>query len=151
MATERIKLGERWTVELSQPTRERVEALAAEGFRSLVNLRTSEEVGQALSPDEEGAVARQHGLQYLHMPVSPSNLGTEAARRFDEAVARLPAPTLVHCASGRRAGLLTLTQVARAEGLSGDDAVARAERLGIELNDQAKSILRQYADGEGRR
>ncbi|MCY1036066.1 sulfur transferase domain-containing protein [Corallococcus sp. BB11-1] len=151
MTAERIKVSERFTVEMSPPTRDRVEALAAEGFRSLVNLRTAEEEGQALSPDEEGEVARRHGLQYRHVPVSPSNLGAEVARKFDEEVAHLPAPTVVHCASGRRAGLFTLMHVARAEGLSGDDAIARAERLGFELNKQAKSLFRQHVDGEGQR
>ncbi|RKI64861.1 phosphatase [Corallococcus sp. AB049A] len=151
MAAERIKVSERLTVEMSQPTRDRVEALATEGFRSLVNLRTAGEAGQTLSPDEEGEVARRHGLQYLHVPVVPSDLGAEVARRFDEEVARLPAPTLVHCASGRRAGLFTLMHVARAEGLSADDAIARGERLGFELSEQAKSLFRQYVDGEGRR
>lgn len=94
----RLKVDDRFTIEMAPPTAGRV-----------------------------GVLARRHGLEYVSIPVSPQGMNGSVADRFDREVSPLPRPVAVHCASGTRAGLFTLMPVARAEGLSGDEAVAKAE------------------------
>ena len=132
--TDRLKVDDRFTIEMTPPTADRVGELAREGFRSLVNLRAPGEKDEVLSPDKEGEIARSNGLAYLSIPVSPQDMMNEDnAERFDREVARLPGPVAVHCASGRRAGLLTFLHVARGKGQSGDEAAAKAEGMGFQF------------------
>ena len=128
-----LRVDDRFTIEMAPPTAGRVEELAREGFRSIVNLRAPGEQNEVLSPSEEGEVARRQGLEYVSIPVSPQDINEVTADRFDREVSRLPGPVVVHCASGKRAGLFTLMHVARAEGLSGEEAVAKAEAKGYEF------------------
>ena len=82
--------------------------LRRRGFRSLVNLRDAGEADQALSPAREGEEAERRGLAYLHFPVRPDELGPDTVRAFREKLDRLPKPVAIHCASGKRAGLMTI-------------------------------------------
>ena len=143
----RLRVDDRFTIETTPPTAERIGELAREGFRSVVNLRTPGEQNEVLSPSAEGEVARRHGLQYVSIPVSPQDMNESTADRFDREVAHLPGPVAVHCASGKRAGLFTLMHVARTEGLSGDEAVAKAEAMGYEFaTPEAKAFFTRTVD-----
>jgi len=143
----RLRVDDRFTIEMAPPTAERVGELAREGFRSVVNLRTPGEQNEVLSPSAEGDVARRHGLAYVSIPVSPQDMNETIADRFDQEVSRLPGPVVVHCASGKRAGLFTLMHVARTEGLSGDEAVAKAEATGYEFaTPEAKAFFTRAVD-----
>jgi hypothetical protein len=74
------------------------------------------------------------------------------AKRFEQEISRMPGPIVVHCASGRRAGLFTFMHVARSEGLSGDDAVAKAEGMGFQLGTpEIKVFFARYVDGASSR
>ena len=144
---DRIKVDDRFAIEITPPTAERVGELAREGFRSIANLRTPGEKNEVLSPAEEGEVACRHHLEYLSVPVSAENMNVATAERFDQEVARLPGPVAVHCGSGRRAGLFTLMHVARSEGLSGDEAVGKAESLGFQVGTpEVKTFFASYVD-----
>ncbi|WP_119680789.1 beta-lactamase hydrolase domain-containing protein [Indioceanicola profundi] len=144
---DRLKVDERFSIEMGPPTAERVGEFAREGFRSVVNLRAPAEQNQLLSPSEEGEVARSHGLVYVNIPVSPEDMNEDTAHRFEQEVSRLPGPVVVHCASGKRAGLFTFMHVARSEGLSGDAAIAKAESVGFEFaSPEAKAFFRRYVN-----
>jgi protein tyrosine phosphatase (PTP) superfamily phosphohydrolase (DUF442 family) len=112
-----------------------------------VNLRAPGEKDEVLSPSKEGEVARTHGLAYLSIPVSPENMNDATAERFDREISRLPGPVVVHCATGRRAGLFTFMHIARIEGLSGDEAVAKAESMGFQFGTpEMKAFFRNYVE-----
>lgn len=129
----RLRVDDRFTIEMAAPTAERVEELAREGFRSVVNLRAPGEQNEVLSPTEEGRVARRHGLEYISIPVSPQDMNEATAELFEREVSRLPGPVAIHCASGKRAGLFTFLHLARTEGLSGEAAAAKAEAMGFQF------------------
>ena len=143
----RLRVDDRFTIEIAPPTANRLGELAREGFRSVVNLRAPGEKDEILSPAEEGEVARRHGLEYLSIPITPQDVSLSTAKHFEQEVSRLPGPIAVHCASGRRAGLFTFMHVARTKGLSGDDAVAEAESMGFQFaTPETKAFFMHYVD-----
>lgn len=84
-------------------------AIAAAGFRSIVNNRPDFEAGpdQPTSAQLEAA-ARQAGLAYRYLPVTPMGHTAEQIRGMASAVAELPKPVLAFCRSGRRSAVLYL-------------------------------------------
>lgn len=90
-------LATRAQVELSE-----IADLAGQGFRSLIcNRPDGEDPGQpgfaAIS-----AEAARHGMQAVHVPVVPGQIGPADVRAMAEALAQLPRPILAYCRSGAR-------------------------------------------------
>lgn len=85
-------------------------AIAAAGFRSVVNNRPDLEGGpeQPTSAQLEAA-ARQAGLEYRYLPVTPMGFTAEQVEGMASAVAELPKPVLAFCRSGRRSAALYLS------------------------------------------
>ena len=143
----RIKISDGLSVDAGQPTREELERLAHEGFKAVVNLRMVGEQNQPLSPEAEGEVIRKAGLEYLHIPVASTDPRPEQVDQFQEKLAELPGPVLVHCASGKRSGAFAILQTARQEGLSGEQALARAKQLGFDWKSpELDGFITRYLD-----
>ncbi len=84
-----------------------VQALAAAGFKSIINNRPDFEGG----PDQPtaqaiAAAAAAMGLVCVHQPVSPSVQTAQDLARFAQLVAELPPPIVAFCRSGTRSGKL---------------------------------------------
>lgn len=82
-------------------------AVAAAGFRSVINNRPDFEGG----PDQPTAAAvadaaRAAGLTYEHQPVNGANIRPEDVERFADLLDSLPGPILAFCRSGTRCGNL---------------------------------------------
>ena len=143
----RIKLNEGLTVDIGQPTREELGHLAQEGFKTVVNLRTSGEQNQPLSPEAEGEVVRAAGLSYANIPVASTGPLPEQVDQFRQELAKLPQPVLVHCASGKRSGAFAIAHLARQDGLLGEDALAKAQALGFDWKSpELEGFVRRYVD-----
>jgi uncharacterized protein (TIGR01244 family) len=141
-----IKVSDRITVG-AQPTPTQIERLAQEGFKTIVNLRTSGEEDQPLSPDAEGDRVRQLGLHYLHIPVSAKALGAEQVDQFRQELSRLPAPMFVHCATGKRSGAFVMMHMAVEAGMSGDETLEKAAQMGFECDvPELKEFVENYVD-----
>lgn len=106
-------------------------ALAGE-FATIINNRPDgEEPGQASSADFEAA-ARKAGIEYLHIPVIPGQIGDEQVARFAKALADKPGPKLAFCRTGTRsASLWALSQAGRR---SPDEILAAARDAGYDLS-----------------
>ncbi len=116
-------------------------AIAAQGFRSVVNNRPDhEEPGQ---PDNDGLAeaARQAGLDWMHIPVVSGSFSDDKVRGFADALRQLPGPVLAFCRSGTRCSALWALQ---AEGPV-DGILATTEAAGYDL-----SMLRPWLEA-GRR
>lgn len=89
------------------------DALAAQGFRSIINNRPDGEVaGQPASAVLEAA-AQQAGLAYRHLPLAAGSLPDDAqVAAFRAALDALPAPVLAFCRSGHRSSVLWALQAA---------------------------------------
>lgn len=78
-------------------------AVAAAGFRSVVNHRPDHEDGpRQPSAAEIGERVRAHGLAYAHQPVADLGFGADEVQALRELLATLPGPVLAFCRSGRR-------------------------------------------------
>lgn len=103
-ATERIDDGVSVCAQLAPAD---MPALAAAGFRGVINNRPDDEggPGQPTSAElEEAAIAA--GLTYRHLPVPPAGHSPDDGRRMVELVAQLPKPLVAFCRSGRRSQAL---------------------------------------------
>lgn len=130
-----------------QPTEADLKQLKQEGYSGVVNLRNDGEPEQPLSTAQEGALARELGMEYLHYGVGSAPLapaGVNAVADFIERHAQGPNKVLVHCRRGGRAVALLLLQQARANNWSADEAVAKGKAMGLEVDGGLKTLVETY-------
>lgn len=145
--SDRIKISDRFTVSRTQPTEEDLQEIKQQGFQSVVNLRTAGEDDLPFSPQEEGEIVKELGMQYLHLPVSRENLDSEKVDRFRQETAELPQPILVHCHTGRRSGAFVMMDVASREGMSGEKTVQKAQDMGFKCDvPHLEEFVENYVD-----
>lgn len=111
-----------------QPSAAQLQALAAQGVRTVIDLR---------QPDEdrgydETAQAEALGLRYVRIPVAGAD-GLDAAnvRAVHQALQQSQGPVLLHCASGNRAGAVLALVNVRYEHASPDQALPLGQRAGL--------------------
>lgn len=84
-----------------QPTLPQLEALASEGYSTVINLRQK---GEFDDFDEAAEVTRL-GMRYVHIPVEDIEAITRSdAEALHEAIDGATGPVLLHCTVGWRAG-----------------------------------------------
>lgn len=112
-----------------QPTPEEISQLHDDGYRTLVNVRTTDDDGYLA---QEERLVENTGMTYAEIPVSPKLLDDMAVMRFSQALDSADAqPAYVHCGSGGRAGLMVLLHLAVQNGWSVQEALAEGEKLGV--------------------
>ncbi len=114
-----------------QVTPEQFSELADEGFKSVLNLRSADETG-FLSDEKEKAQAA--GLEYANIPLKPTEPSQQLTAEAIQEIENLPKPILIHCAGGARAGGIALIANAIQSGLNFEEIQAKAESLGINLD-----------------
>jgi uncharacterized protein (TIGR01244 family) len=133
-------------VALFTPERAALEQAASAGMKSLVNFRASGEKG-GLSPEEEQQQAKRLGMNYLHYPIIADNLDGALVDDFRRSLDDLPQPVFLHCASGKRAGAMTLMALAADKGWDGETALQEGKSRGIDLTDETiGQFVKSYAD-----
>ncbi|HET6434027.1 TIGR01244 family sulfur transferase [Dyella sp.] len=106
-------------------------AIAAQGYRSVVNNRPDgEEPGQPADAALAAAAARA-GLAYRPLPVVSGQVRDDQARAFAQAIAELPAPVLAFCRTGTRSTMLWALQAT--DALDDRAILARAASAGYDL------------------
>lgn len=122
-----------------QPEPRHWSALAEAGLRSVLNLRPAAEQ-PARNESHEVADA---GLVYAALPIADAGaLGRESAAALDRALRELPAPLLVHCASGNRVGALVALREAWFTGADARAALAKGHAAGLaSLEPQVRRLL----------
>lgn len=109
-----------------------IEALAAQGVKTIVNNRPDNEDAGQLPADEARRIAEAHGIAYHHIPVTMASLSRSDVDKFAAVLARAAGPIVAHCRSGTRSALLW----ALARMRDGDDPqalIAEAARRGLDL------------------
>ncbi|NMT63685.1 protein tyrosine phosphatase family protein [Marinobacter orientalis] len=117
-------------------------AEAAElGFKTLVaNRPDREEAGQPPMADIEAA-AREHGMEWVYLPVESGNILDNDVDRFDAMIRTAEKPVLAFCRSGTRCTVLWALSSARYEPVQ--DIVTKARSAGYDLNGLAPRMVQQ--------
>lgn len=112
--------------------RDAIEALAAQGVRTIVNNRPDGEDPGQLGAAEARALAEAHGIAYHHIPVTGPTLSAADVDAFAAVLATAPQPIVAHCRSGTRSSLLwALTRLR--DGADPAELIATAARYGIDI------------------
>lgn len=129
----RVEVSDRLSVG-GQPALTDIAALAAEGFRAIVNSRPDSEDAEQPGSAAEAKAAEAAGLAYGFVPVRSSAITEADVQAFRQAVERAPGRVFAHCKSGLR----SLTLHALGEVLAGrmqtGDVMAFGSRLGFDLS-----------------
>lgn len=130
-----------------QPSPGELDALARDGVRTVINLRSPDE---AIDFDEAREVERL-GLRYVCLPVDgPQDVTPETVRQFSRELerARADGPVLVHCGSANRVGALLALDLGFTRGVPPDEALSFGRAAGLKaLEPLVASLLEQ---GPGR-
>ena len=119
----------------AQPSAAMLHALAADGVRAVLSVRTDVEDMQPIHTAEERRICDTLGLTFASVPVSMKSADAATVDAFDAALAALPRPVHVHCKLGQRAAMMVLLHRARAAGWSADEALTHADTQGYGLDD----------------
>ncbi|WP_148862923.1 TIGR01244 family sulfur transferase [Marinobacter fonticola] len=117
---------------------------AQAGFRTLVSNRPDRESEDQPATEAIAEAAREHGMEWIHLPVQSGNVTERDAQTFTPILRDAPKPILAFCRSGTRCATLwalsrvrkdnidQLLQTARFEGY---DLSPHRERM-MELSNQ---------------
>jgi uncharacterized protein (TIGR01244 family) len=127
-----------------QPAAEQIPSLAAEGYRTIINLRLESEFDAA----PVALAARRAGLNYVNVPLSAKEPTDEAVDEFlmvtdDPGIY----PVFIHCGSGNRAAALWMIRRVLREGWQMGLAAAEAQKAGLrneELRDFAFAYIQRH-------
>lgn len=122
---------------------EQIQKAAEAGFKSILNLRDSQEEGYLADEAEQVEAV---GLKYANIPIKPNALNDDLVDEVLAKIDRLPKPILSHCKSGLRSGLFALIHDATRHDLSVEAALEKGENLGInvETNPKMQAFLENY-------
>lgn len=116
----------------AQLTAENFETIAAQGYGAVINNRPDGEQGDYLNARDAQAEAQAHGLQYVHIPVSPTQMTDEAVGLFKAALSALPGPVVAHCGTGKRStAMWALCQVGE---INADEILEQCAEAGHDLS-----------------
>jgi len=109
------------------------------GFASIINLRLPTEPGADI--DAEAAAAKAAGINFVHLPISPSAPDPAVADQFIKTITE-PGyqPAFIHCASGNRAAAMWLIKRVLIDKWDNDRASEEAAQLGL-----TSSVLKTFA------
>ena len=107
-----------------------IQALKADGFTSIVNLRAAEEPGANV--DRAASAAQKADVRYFHLPFNAAAPDTAIVDQFLAVVAE-PAnqPVFIHCATANRVAALWLIKRVRLDGWTVEKALTEAEAIGL--------------------
>lgn len=107
-----------------------LDALKADGFKAIINLRTAGEPGANL--EQNAARARELGLNYISIPFSPQQPDPKAVDTFLAEIAnKNNQPAFVHCGSASRVGAFWLVKRVIQDGWSIEKATEEAKLIGL--------------------
>jgi uncharacterized protein (TIGR01244 family) len=117
-------------------------ALAAQGFRSIVNNRPDGEAADQPAHASIAAEATRLGLSYRHVPVISGQLQDADVTSFAAALDEMPMPMLAFCRTGTRSTMLWALVTARTQPV--DDVMRTAAAAGYDL-ESMRARLQQAA------
>ncbi len=111
---------------------EQLQQAVQEGFKSVLNLRVSSELGFW---SDEQCIAESLGLNYVHIPLRLEQLEEVIIAQILHQIDQMPKPVLVHCAAGMRSTAIALLSTAIAERLTPQQVIEKAYAIGFHYID----------------
>ena len=111
-----------------QLTLEQLKQIAQEDFKSVLNLRSPDEIGFLSNEQQE---AESLGLFYINIPVNLEAINNDVITEVLKQINQLPKPILVHCDSAIRAAALVLIYIDTQQGATLEQACNKAKQLGL--------------------
>lgn len=111
-----------------QPTFDELQQLAEAGYRSMVNLRSPDEIGFV---DDEQQKTEFLGLRYVNIPIQIKTFSLDDVSQVIQQLMQLPKPILIHCDNGIRASTIVLVHLAIKQGTRAEDAFQKVANLGL--------------------
>ena len=122
----------------AQPTEAGIRLLAEKGYKSVINLRTAEEMAEV--PYEE-KLAAELGMKYFSVPVFGREPKESQAMAFLQLMDALKDERVfVHCAAANRVGAFMMIQRALQDGIDSKVAEQEGEKIGMHSEN-----LREFA------
>jgi len=122
--------------------------LAARGFKTIINNRPDNESEGQLPASLHEEVARQNGLEYVHVPTTQRELFTDAVvGAMADAMTKQLGPILAHCKSGMRSSILWAVVSARTTPVA--EVIATLQSHGIDLSFLHDELEHQAASRSG--
>ena len=141
------EVSDRFSISPAQPEAEDFEALAISGYTAVVSVCESNELGQALAPEYEQELATAAGLAYCHIPLIADEINDSQVNEFRDWVSGIRGRILVHSGDDQRPAALTLMHIASEKGMSGKEALAQGDKLGIQWReDGLTQFMVHYVD-----
>lgn len=107
-----------------------LDALAKDGFRSVINLRQASE--QNANIEQNAARTKELGMKYIHIPFNSAQPDTKVVDSFLAAVAdKSNQPAYIHCGSASRVGALWLVKRVMQDGWTVEKATEEAKAIGL--------------------
>lgn len=111
-----------------QPTLQQVDALAAQGVRTVIDLRGDDEARGY----DEAAELQRRGIAYKRLPIrGADDLTADNAVALKALLDESGGGVLLHCASGNRVGALLALMAQQEEGATPQQALELGKRAGL--------------------
>jgi protein tyrosine phosphatase (PTP) superfamily phosphohydrolase (DUF442 family) len=124
-----------------QPSEQAFSKLAANGFRSVLNLRTTAE---GVDLEKERTLVEHAGMRYISIPVIGNAPRVEQADEFIRAAKeKTNHPMLIHCGSANRVGAFMMIYRVVELGWSEEKAEEEAVKIGLR-SEALKTFAKEY-------
>jgi uncharacterized protein (TIGR01244 family) len=125
-----------------QPTGDQLQLLAEDGYHTIIDLRPAEEPHGF----DEPAAAKDNGLAYVNVPVTPATLDQATIDRFLGAMRGAKKPVIVHCSTGGRVGALFYAWLVLEKKESPGKALEKARAIGLHSPELTEKIQKLVAE-----
>lgn len=126
-----------------QPTGEQIQLMVEEGgYRTVIDLRPPDE---SRGFDEREA-ARQIGLTYVNIPVTPATLDQATIDRFLDAFRKAQRPVLVHCSISNRVGGMLYAWLVLEKKEPPAKALEQARAAGLRSPEMTEKVQKLVAE-----
>jgi len=124
-----------------QPSDQAYGKLAANGFRSVLNLRTASE---GIDLEKERSLVEKSGMRYINIPVVSGAPQSEQVDDFLKVVKNADNhPMLIHCGSANRVGAFWMIYRVMEQGWTEEKALEEATKIGL-TSPGLKTFARNY-------
>ena len=115
----------------SQISKDDIPAIAALGFKVILNNRPDGEGEDQPLAAEIEAEAKAHGIEYIYQPVVGTAITDENVENFGATISANDGPIFAHCRTGTRCTILWM--LSQAKDKSADELLATAAKAGYSL------------------